>query len=67
MTKINKMSTRSWKEIKDEVFGVQGTPHRDDLDREFESFKIGLLLKKVREEKNQTQEQLAQIVDKKRI
>ena len=36
------------------------------MEREFESFKIGLLLKKAREEKHLTQEQLADLVDKKR-
>jgi len=60
------MNTKSWKNIKDDVYGKKGTKRRDDLDREFESFKIGLLLKKAREEKKLTQEQLAQIVDKKR-
>lgn len=60
------MSTRSWKEIKDEVYGVKGTPRRDELEREFESFKIGLLLKKAREEKQMTQGQLADLLDKKR-
>jgi DNA-binding XRE family transcriptional regulator len=60
------MSTRSWKEIKDEVYGKKGTERRDDLERESESFKIGVLLKKAREEKQLTQEQLAEIVDKKR-
>jgi DNA-binding XRE family transcriptional regulator len=60
------MSTRSWKEIKDEVYGKKGTARRDQLDREFESFEIGLLLKKAREEKRLTQEQLAELVDKKR-
>lgn len=60
------MSTKSWKEIKNEVYGKKGTVRRDDLDREFESFKIGLLLKKAREEKHLTQEQLAGLVEKKR-
>ena len=64
--KRNDMSTRSWKEIKDEVYGKNGTSRRDELDREFEAFKIGLLLKKAREEKHLTQEQLAELVDKKR-
>ena len=59
------MSTRGWKEIKDEVYGKKGT-RRDELEREFESFKIGLLLKKAREENHLTQEQLADLVDKKR-
>ena len=60
------METKSWKDIKDTVYGKQGTDRRDQLDRDFESFKIGLLLRKAREEKNLTQEQLAEIVDKKR-
>ncbi|MBI1267483.1 MAG: helix-turn-helix domain-containing protein [Cryomorphaceae bacterium] len=60
------MSTKNWKEIKDEVYGKKGTSRRDELEREFESFKIGLLLKKAREEKHLTQEQLAELVDKKR-
>jgi DNA-binding XRE family transcriptional regulator len=64
--KINKMNTRSWKDIKDEVYGEKGTPNRDELDRDFESFKIGLLLKQAREEKSLTQEQLGDLVDKKR-
>lgn len=64
--KRNDMSTRSWKEIKDDVYGEKGSTRRDELEREFESFKIGLLLKKAREEKHLTQEQLAELVDKKR-
>lgn len=60
------MSTRDWKTIKDEVYGPNGTTRRDELEREFESFKIGLLLKKAREEKHLTQEQLAELVNKKR-
>jgi DNA-binding XRE family transcriptional regulator len=60
------MSTRNWNEIKDEVYGKKGTTRRDMLERDAESFKIGLLLKKAREEKHLTQEQLAELVDKKR-
>jgi DNA-binding XRE family transcriptional regulator len=59
-------STRGWKEIKDEVYGEKGSSRRDELQPEFESFKIGLLLKKAREEKHLTQEQLAELVNKKR-
>jgi transcriptional regulator with XRE-family HTH domain len=36
------------------------------LDREFDSFRIGLLLKNAREEKHLTQQQLGELVDKKR-
>ena len=60
------METKSWKEIKDSVYGKPGTERRDGLDRDFESIKIGLLLRKAREEKNLTQAQLADLVDKKR-
>jgi len=60
------METKSWKKIKNEVYGKKGTERRDTLEREFESLKIGLLLKKAREEKHLTQEQLGEIVDKKR-
>ena len=62
----NKMDTKSWKEIKDNVYGKKGTERRDSLERDFESFKIGLLLREAREEKNLTQEQLAELIDKKR-
>ena len=54
----NKMETTSWSEIKDNVYGKKGTERRDELERDFESFKIGLLLRKAREEKKLTQEQL---------
>ncbi len=60
------METKSWKEIKDEVYGNKGNKRRDELERDFESFKIGLLLRKAREEKHLTQAQLADLVDKKR-
>ncbi len=60
------MNTKKWSEIKNEVYGEKGTERRDELDRNFESFKIGLILRKAREEKQLTQEQLATIIDKKR-
>lgn len=60
------METKSWKEIKDEVYGIKGTGRRDGFERDIEGFKIGLLLKKAREDKNLTQSQLAKLVDKKR-
>ena len=44
----NKMDTKSWKEIKDNVYGKKGTKRRDSLERDFESFKIGLLLRNAR-------------------
>jgi ribosome-binding protein aMBF1 (putative translation factor) len=60
------MEIKNWDEIKDNVYGVKGTPRRDELDRSFESFKVGLLLRKARESKNITQAELAEKVNKKR-
>ncbi len=60
------METKSWKEIKDTVYGTKGSARRDELERDFEGFKIGLLLKKAREDKHLTQTQLGELVDKKR-
>jgi len=60
------MNTKSWSDIKNDVYGKKGTERRDALDRDFESFKIGLLLRKAREEKQLTQEQLASLINKKR-
>jgi DNA-binding XRE family transcriptional regulator len=60
------METKSWKEIKHSVYGEKGTERRDELEREFQGFKIGLLLKKAREEKQLTQSELGGLVDKKR-
>ena len=60
------METKTWKEIKDNVYGAKGTERRDTLDRDFASFKIGLQLREAREKKHLTQEQLGELVDKKR-
>lgn len=57
---------KSWKTIKDSVYGTKGAERRDRLDREAETFTIGLLLREAREKKQLTQEQLGQLVDKKR-
>lgn len=60
------MNTRSLNDLKDEYYGLKGTPRRDDFEREFKSFKIGLILRNAREDKQMTQEQLAEIIDKNR-
>lgn len=65
-TKNKDKDISTWSEIKDRVYGKEGTERRDSLNREAESFRIGLLLKKARESRNMTQEELGQLVDKKR-
>lgn len=64
--KNKKSHITSWADIKDRQFGKIGTPQRDALEREFKSFRIGLLLRQARESRCMTQEQLAQLVSKKR-
>ena len=60
------METKSWKDVKNTVYGQKGTERRDELDRDFESFKIGLMLRKAREDKHLTQSELGDLVDRKR-
>jgi len=60
------METISWKEIKNDVYGTRRTVRRDELEKDFESFKIGVLLRKVREDKHLTQSELAGLVYRKR-
>jgi len=56
----------TWAEIKDEVYGKKGTERRDKLERDFKSLKIGLQLREAREMKRLTQDQLGELIDKKR-
>ncbi len=60
------MNTTSWSEIKNRVYGEKGTERRDELERDFEAFQIGLKLREARELKNMTQSQLAEKLEKKR-
>jgi ribosome-binding protein aMBF1 (putative translation factor) len=57
---------KSWTKIKDDVYGKKGTLRRDELDRELEAFKIGLLIRQARESKKMTQEELGKVISKKR-
>jgi len=63
---MKRLNISTWDELKDQVYGEKGTVRRDKLDREFKSFKIGLMLREAREQKKMTQDQLGQIIDKKR-
>lgn len=60
------MKTKTWSEIKDNIYGAKGTDRRDELEMDFQGFKIGLLLKKAREDKQLTQTALGELVSKKR-
>jgi len=43
----------------DSEYGKRGTKKREAYEREFEAFKIGVLIQEMREKQNMTQEQLA--------
>jgi DNA-binding XRE family transcriptional regulator len=62
----NESKLNSWFDIKDRVYGVKETERRDNLEREVESLKIGLLLKQARESRHITQQELGDIISKKR-
>ena len=60
------MRTRTFNEIKDEVFGNIGSPERDKLEHELRAFRVGLKIREARKQLNMTQEELAAKIDKKR-
>ena len=49
-----------------ESYGEKGTEKRDDLERGYEAFKLGVLIREARQKANMTQEELAQKVATKR-
>lgn len=49
-------------QFKDKHYGQLGTPKRDQLEEEYESFRIGALIHEARLEKGLTQAQLAEKV-----
>jgi DNA-binding XRE family transcriptional regulator len=59
--KINKNLT-SFADHLDKEYGKRGTKKREIYEREFEEFKVGVLIQEMREQQNLTQEQLAQKV-----
>lgn len=59
-------SIKTWSTIKDEIYGREGTERRDELEREMEAIRIGLLIREARLAKNMTQQELADLVSKKR-
>jgi ribosome-binding protein aMBF1 (putative translation factor) len=49
-------------EMKDKLFGKIGTTKRNEIEKGFENFKIGVMLQQARLKKGMTQEQLAKKV-----
>lgn len=55
-----KSNIKSLDKFIDEQYGKEGDPKRDNFEKGFESFKLGVLLQQARLEKGMTQEELAE-------
>ena len=53
------MNIKTLDQIKDEYYGLPGTPERDRIERELEALHIGLKIRSAREKKMMTQAELA--------
>ena len=49
------MNIKTLDQIKDEYYGLPGTPERDRIERELEALHIGLKIRSAREKKMMTQ------------
>jgi HTH-type transcriptional regulator/antitoxin HipB len=54
------MKSQSLSSFIDEEIGVKGSPERDEFEKGYEAFKIGVLIQQAREDAGLTQEELAQ-------
>ena len=62
MKKETNKNLTSFTDHLDKEYGRRGTNKRETYEREFEAFKVGVLIQEMREEQKMTQEQLAQKV-----
>lgn len=60
------MNTKTLDQIKNEYYGSVGTPERDRIERELEALRIGFKIRSAREQKEMTQAELADRINKKR-
>ena len=58
---MKKKNLTSLSDFIDEKVGPKGTKKRDKYEREFETFKLGVLIQQARQEKGLTQEQVAEL------
>lgn len=59
---MGKMKLYTHDEMMDSVIGEKGTPRRDKLDADLQTFLMGEAIKKAREERHLTQEQLGNLI-----
>ena len=65
-TQLRMLKTKTWQQIKNDHYGPKGSERRDVLEKDAEVFRVGILIKQARQEKRLTQQQLADLVAKKR-
>lgn len=63
---MEQMKLYTHEEMLDRVIGVRGTPEREKYDDNINNFLIGEAIKRTREAKNLTQEQLGELMGVKR-
>lgn len=59
---MEQMKLYTHDEMMDSVIGKKGTPRRDKLDTDLKTFLMGEAIKKAREERHLTQEQLGNLI-----
>lgn len=59
---MKKMKLYTHEEMLNRVIGEKGTPRRDAMEAELQSYLIGEAIKQARKEKNLTQEQLGELM-----
>ena len=59
---MDKVSFYTLDEVKDMQLGKVGTPHRDKYEEDLNTFLMGEAIKKAREERHLTQEQLGKMI-----
>ena len=60
------MKLQTLDELKDRFYGPKGSEKRDQLDRELDVLRIGILIRNARKEAKLTQAELAERIGKKR-
>ena len=60
------MKLQTLDELKDRFYGLKGSEKRDQLDRELDVLRIGILIRNARKESKLTQAELAERIGKKR-
>lgn len=64
---MEQMKLYTHDEMMDSVIGKKGTPRRDKLDADLKTFLMGEAIKKAREERHLTQEQLGNLIEVKNL